>query len=267
MSKKLKGQVAIVTGSSSGIGQAVAVKLAEEGAKVVVTYHSSEEGAKETKKKIKKVSDSEVLLIKTDVSKENDVKKLFEATLNKWGHLDILVSNAGIQKDSSFVDMSLKDWKAVIDTNLTGAFLSAREAARIFMKQGITKRSCAAGKILFMSSVHEIIPWAGHVNYAAAKGGIMLLMKSMAQELADDKIRVNNIAPGAVKTPINESVWKDKDKLAKLMDLIPYERMGSPEDIAKATAWMASDEADYVNGTTLVVDGGMTLYPSFSDNG
>ena len=157
MSKKLKGQVAIVTGSSSGIGQAVAVKLAEEGAKVVVTYHSSEEGAKETKKKIKKVSDSEVLLIKTDVSKENDVKKLFEATLNKWGHLDILVSNAGIQKDSSFVDMSLKDWKAVIDTNLTGAFLSAREAARIFMKQGITKRSCAAGKILFMSSVHEII--------------------------------------------------------------------------------------------------------------
>lgn len=267
MSKKLKGQVAIVTGSSSGIGQAIAIELAKQGANVVITYHSSATGALDTQKQIEDTSSSETIIAQLDVGNEDNVKAVFQETYNKWGHLDILVSNAGIQKDSPFVEMSLDDWKSVIETNLTGAFLCAREATKIFRKQGVTKRSKAAGKIIFISSVHEVIPWAGHVNYAAAKGGINMFMKSLAQELADEKIRVNSIAPGAVKTPINKEVWQDATKREKLLELIPYKRLGNAEDISRATAWMASDEADYINGTSLFVDGGMTVYPSFDDNG
>lgn len=267
MSKKLKGQVAIVTGSSSGIGQAIAIEMAKQGANVIITYHRSATGALETQKQIEEHSTSESIITQLDVTNEANVKDVFETAVKKWGHLDILVSNAGIQKDSSFLDMSLKDWKSVIDTNLTGAFLCAREAGKIFMKQGVTKRSCAAGKIIFISSVHETIPWAGHVNYAAAKGGINMFMKSLAQELADEKIRVNSIAPGAIKTPINKSVWQDEAKRKQLLELIPYNRLGNAADISKAAAWMASDDADYINGTSLYIDGGMTVYPSFDDNG
>ncbi len=267
MSGKLIGQVAIVTGSSSGIGQAVAIEMAKQGANIVITYHSSIDGALDTQKQIEEQTSSETIIAQLNVGNEKSVKEVFEQALKKWGHLDILVSNAGIQKDSPFIDMSLDQWKGVIETNLTGAFLCAREAAKIYIKQGVTKRSCAAGKIIFMSSVHEIIPWAGHVNYAAAKGGINMFMKSLSQELADEKIRVNSIAPGAIKTPINKDVWQDENKSKQLLELIPYKRLGVPEDISKATAWMASDDADYINGTSLFIDGGMTVYPSFDDNG
>jgi glucose 1-dehydrogenase len=193
---------------------------------------------------------------------------MFEQTFREFGTVDILINNSGMQKDAPFLEMSLADWQKVIDVNLTGQFLCAREAAKEFIRRGVVKeRSVAAGKIICMSSVHEVIPWAGHVNYAASKGGIMLMMKSIAQELAPHRIRVNSIAPGAIKTPINREAWEDKEDEKKLLELIPYGRVGVPEDIAKAAVWLASDESDYVHGTTLFVDGGMTLYPGFADNG
>ena len=193
---------------------------------------------------------------------------MFQQTFDAYGTVDILVNNAGLQKDLPFVDMTLEAWNKVISVNLTGQFLCAREAVKEFLRRGIVpERSAAAGKIICMSSVHEIIPWAGYCNYAASKGGVMLLMKTMAQELAPHKIRVNSIAPGAIKTPINKEAWDTPEAEAKLLELIPYKRVGDPEDIGKAAVWLASDASDYVNGITLFVDGGMTLYPGFSDNG
>jgi glucose 1-dehydrogenase len=196
------------------------------------------------------------------------VKRLFEQTIREFGTVDILINNSGLQKDAPFLEMSLADWQKVIDVNLTGQFLCAREAAREFVRRGIVKeRSMAAGKIICISSVHDVIPWAGHVNYAASKGGIMLFMKSIAQELAPKRIRVNSISPGAIKTPINREAWESKEAEEKLLKLIPYGRVGEPEDVARAAVWLASDESDYVHGATLYVDGGMTLYPGFADNG
>jgi glucose 1-dehydrogenase len=154
-----------------------------------------------------------------------------------------------------------------VEVNLTGQFLCAREAIKHFLEQGLSPVSKAQGKIICMSSVHEVIPWAGHVNYAASKGGIMLMMKSLAQEVAEKKIRVNGIAPGAIKTDINKEVWSDPKKAEELLRLIPYGRIGEPDDVAKAVVWLASDEADYVTGATLFVDGGMTLYPAFREGG
>ncbi|RZW13201.1 MAG: SDR family oxidoreductase, partial [Desulfobulbaceae bacterium] len=181
---------------------------------------------------------------------------------------DILVNNAGIQRDAPFDEMTLDQWRKVIDVNLTGQFLCAREAIREFKRRGVNQEvSCSAGKIICMSSVHELVPWAGHVNYAASKGGVMLMMKSIAQEVAPYRIRVNSIGPGAIRTPINRSAWETKEAYDKLMELVPYKRIGEPEDIARAAVWLASDEADYINGTTLFIDGGMTLYPGFTENG
>ena len=185
---------------------------------------------------------------------------LFEQMYDAYETIDILVNNAGLQKDSGFTDMTLADWNAVIGVNLTGQFLCAREAAKTFIRRGVVpERSCAAGKIICMSSVHEVIPWASHCNYAASKGGVMLLMKSMAQELAPHKIRVNSIGPGAIKPPINRSAWETPEAEAALLTLIPYHRVGDPVDIGKAAVWLASDESDYVNGVTLFVDGGISL--------
>jgi glucose 1-dehydrogenase len=265
--QRLKGQSALVTGSSSGIGKAIALALAREGANVVINFHSNEKSAQQMVQEITSAG-GKAIAVGADVSKEADVKRMFEQMFNAFGTIDILVNNAGMQKDAPFVEMTLADWEKVIGVNLTGQFLSAREAAKEFIRRGIIKnRSVAAGKIIFISSVHEIIPWAGHVNYAASKGGIMLLMKSVAQELAPHKIRVNSIAPGAIKTPINKSAWADLESEKKLLELVPYGRIGNPEDIAKAAVWLASDDSDYVHGETLVVDGGMTLYPGFADNG
>jgi glucose 1-dehydrogenase len=191
-------------------------------------------------------------------------RKMFDA----YGTIHILVNNAGLQRDARFVDMTLHDWEFVLSVNLTGQFLCAREAAREFLRRGLVSEvSCAAGKILCMSSVHEFIPWAGHVNYAASKGGVMLLMKSLAQELAPHRIRVNSICPGAIKTPINTAAWSTPEALSELLTLIPYGRVGEPDDIGRAAVWLASDASDYVNGTSLYIDGGMTLFPGFSTNG
>jgi glucose 1-dehydrogenase len=265
---RLRGQVAIVTGSSSGIGKAVASAMASEGASVVVNFPGgSPEMAEQVVSEIKTAGGT-AMAVQADVSNEADVQKMFSKTIETYGTVDILVNNAGLQKDARLVDMTLAQWKFVLDVNLTGQFLCAREAAREFLRRGVVaERSRSAGKIICMSSVHEIIPWAGHCNYAASKGGVMLLMKSMAQELAPHKIRVNSIGPGAIKTPINTSAWATPEAEKQLLKLIPYDRVGDPIDIGMAAVWLASDESDYVNGTTLFVDGGMTLYPGFATGG
>jgi len=264
---KLFGQIALVTGASGGIGQAIAIAMGKAGASVAINYHTDEVGAKATLAEIQQAG-GEGIVIKADVAKEADVLSMFGEVYSKFKTIDILVNNAGIQKDSKFIEMSLQDWQLIIDTNLTGQFLCAREAAKEFCKRGVVAgSSVAAGKIIFISSVHNIVPWAGHANYCAAKGGETMLMKTMAQELAPQKIRVNSIAPGAIKTDINKKVWSDPEQATELFKLIPYQRIGEPEDIARVAVWLASDEADYITGTTIYVDGGMTLYPSFAHGG
>ncbi len=263
----LSGQTAVVTGSNSGIGKATVRAMAAAGAGVVVNYVSDEDSAHKVVQDIEEAG-GEAIAVKADVSRKDDVRALFVAAIEKYGTVDILVNNAGVQKDSEFLDMTPEQWRTVLDINLTGAFLCAKEAAREFVRRGVVSgRSKAAGKIIFISSVHELIPWAGHVNYAASKGGIMMLMKSIAQELAPKKIRVNSIGPGAIKTDINRNAWESPEAEAELLKLIPYKRIGETEDIARVAVWLASDEADYINGTTIYVDGGMLLYPGFSTGG
>jgi glucose 1-dehydrogenase len=265
--QRLINQVALVTGASSGIGAGVAKSLAVEGATVVVNYHSDEEGANKTKQEIEELG-GKAIILHADVSKEEEVQGMFRQIIEQLGTVHILINNSGIQVDAKFVDMTLDQWNKVISVNLTGQFLCAREAAREFIRRGPQPEiSKATGKIICMSSVHEVIPWAGHVNYATSKGGIMLLMKSIAQELAPHKIRVNSIGPGAIATPINESARDTPEEEKSLLTLIPYGRIGEPQDIGDVAAWLASDEADYVTGTTIFADGGMTLYPGFADNG
>ena len=269
MSKKLDNQVAIVTGASSGIGAGVAKSLAAAGATVVVNYPvaSNKEAAEAVVTEITS-SGGKAVSLQCDVSKEADVQQMFASTIAEFGTVDILVNNAGIQKDSPFETMTLDQWNFVLGINLTGLFLCAREAVKEFLRRGIdTTKSTAAGKIICMSSVHEVIPWAGHANYAASKGGMMLLMKSLSQEFAHKKIRINSICPGAIQTPINRSAWETPEAMESLLTLIPYKRIGQPEDIGNAAVWLSSDESDYVNGISLFVDGGMTLYPGFTTNG
>lgn len=266
-SSLLQNQVALVTGGSSGIGAAVVQHLAKAGASVVINYHSGGETAKQIAQEIQS-NGGKAIALQADVSQEDAVQQLFEQTIQTLGTVDILVNNAGIQKDAPFTEMSLQDWNKVIQVNLTGQFLCAREAAKEFLRRGIRPEvSAAAGKIICMSSVHQIIPWAGHINYAASKGGVNMLMQSMAQELAPHQIRVNSIAPGAIKTPINRDAWETPEAANKLRQLIPNNRIGEPSDVAKAVVWLASDESDYVTGETLYIDGGMTLYPGFASGG
>jgi glucose 1-dehydrogenase len=265
--QRLKGQSAMITGANSGIGKAIALEMAKEGARVVINYITDEDAVQSMIEEIKSFGGTAVA-IEADVSQEDQVKAMFIQMIKSFGTIDILVNNAGIQKDSAFIDMSLQEWQLVLNVNLTGQFLCAREATIEFLRRGpVPERSSALGKIICMSSVHQTIPWAGHVNYATSKGGVSMLMKSMAQELGKHKIRVNSIAPGAIKTPINRSAWGTPEAEAKLLELIPYNRVGEPLDIAKAAVWLASDDSDYVHGSTLFIDGGMTLYPGFSTNG
>jgi glucose 1-dehydrogenase len=259
----LKGQVALITGSSSGIGKGIALAMAAAGAKVVVNYHSDQEEGEAVVKEIEEAG-GKAIAVGADVSKEDEVKRILRKTTEHFGRLDILVNNAGIQEDKPLVEMSLEDWNKVIDLNLTGQFLCTREAAKIFLKQDHDEQiSKARGKIIFITSVHQRIPWAGRANYAAAKAGLKGLMETVAQELAPEKIRVNSIAPGAIKTSINEHEWSEKEGREAMLEKIPYGRIGETEDIGRVAAWLASDEADYIAGTTIFVDGAMTNYPLF----
>ena len=263
----LRGQKALVTGASSGIGKSVAIYLAQEGADVVVNYIGQEDAANEVVATIK-ARGGHAIAIQADVSSEAHVQSMFKQMLETFGTIDILVNNAGLQQDAPFDEMTLAQWQKVIDVNLTGQFLCAREAIREFKRRGVVSEiSSAAGKIIGISSVHEVIPWAGHVNYAASKGGVMLMNKSIAQEVAPYRIRVNSVCPGAIRTPINRSAWETPEAYDKLMELIPYKRIGEPEDIARTVAWLASDDADYITGVSLFADGGMTLYPGFAEGG
>ena len=263
----LEGQTALVTGASSGIGAEVARAMAAAGANVGVNYPSDKLQADRVVSDITNAG-GRAISLQADVSREDQVIAMFKKLIATYGTIDILVSNAGIQKDSAFADMTLQQWNAVIGVNLTGGFLCAREAVKEFLRRGVVpERSKAAGKIIFTSSVHEVIPWAGHANYASSKGGMMMLMKTIAQELAPKKIRVNSIGPGAIKTPINESVWSNPEGVASMCKLIPYARIGETTDVALVAVWLASDQADYITGTTIFVDGGMLLYPGFRTGG
>jgi glucose 1-dehydrogenase len=265
--KLLKGQKALVTGANSGIGKAVAIALGQAGADVVVNYVRDDPSANDVAKIISGYG-VRALAIQADVSQEPQVQAMFAQMLKDFGTIDILVSNAGLQKDAALEEMTLAQWNLVIGVNLTGQFLCAREAVREFKRRGVVKEvSVSAGKIICMSSVHETIPWAGHVNYAASKGGVMLMMKSIAQEVAPYRIRVNSICPGAIRTPINTDAWATSEAYNSLMTLIPYKRIGEPEDIGRVAAFLASDQADYINGASIFVDGGMTLYPGFATGG
>jgi glucose 1-dehydrogenase len=263
----LENQPALVTGANSGIGRAVALGLARAGADVIVNYVSDPAAAEEVAHEIEAMG-RRAIALQADVSDETAVQRMFAQAIDHFGTLHVVVSNAGLQRDSPYDEMTLEQWNTVIGVNLTGQFLCTREAVREFKRRGVDRKlSVAAGKIICMSSVHQQIPWAGHANYAASKGGVMLLMKSLAQEMAPYRIRVNSIAPGAIRTPINTSAWSTEEAYADLMTLVPYKRIGEPDDIAQAAIWLASDAADYVTGATLFVDGGMTLYPGFATGG
>lgn len=263
----LAGQKALVTGASSGIGRAVALALGAAGADVVVNYASAATPAEEVAAAIR-ASGAAAYTARADVSREDEVHAMFAGMIERFGTIDILINNAGLQRDAAFHEMTLAQWNEVIAVNLTGQFLCAREAIREFLRRGVVPAiSSAAGKIICMSSVHQVIPWGGHANYAASKGGVMLMMQTLAQEVAPKRIRVNSIAPGAIRTPINQPAWQTAEAYEALMTLVPYKRIGEPDDVARAAVWLASDDADYVVGTTLFVDGGMTLYPCFAEGG
>jgi len=263
----LRGQKALVTGANSGIGLGVALALGRAGADVVVNYVSGDETAQQVVEEIKQ-NGVQAYAHKADVSKEEQVQAMFQRMCNEFGTIDILINNAGLQRDAALDQMTLEQWNTVININLTGQFLCAREAVREFKRRGVVPEvPCAAGKIICISSIHEVIPWAGHVNYAASKGVVMLMMKSIAQEVAPYRIRVNSIAPGAIRTPINTAAWQTPEAYEALMTLVPYKRIGETDDIGHAAVWLASDAADYVTGISLYIDGGMTLYPGFATGG
>ncbi|WP_033218961.1 SDR family oxidoreductase [Kitasatospora phosalacinea] len=263
----LRGQKALVTGANSGIGKATAIGLGRAGADVVVNYVFGREAAEEVVEEIKSYG-VRAYAHEADVSDEGQVTAMVGRMVEEFGTIDVLVANAGLQRDAAATEMTLDQWNKVLDVNLTGQFLCAREAAKEFVRRGVVPEvSRSAGKIVCMSSVHQVIPWAGHVNYAASKGGVLMMMQTLAQELAPKGIRVNAVAPGAIRTPINRSAWETPEAEAELLKLIPYRRVGDPEDIARAVAVLASDLMDYVVGTTVYVDGGMTLFPGFATGG
>ncbi|NUK70171.1 SDR family oxidoreductase [Streptomyces lunaelactis] len=263
----LKGQKALVTGANSGIGRATAIGLGRAGADVVVNYVADRDAAEQVVDEIKGFG-VRAAAYEADVSQEDQVIAMVDGMVQEFGTIDILVANAGLQRDARLTDMTLAQWQKVLDVNLTGQFLCAREVTKEFLRRGVVPEvSRAAGKIICMSSVHQLIPWAGHLNYASSKGGVLMMMQTLAQELAPQRIRVNAVAPGAIKTPINRSAWETPEARKDLLRLIPYDRIGDPDDIAYAVVGLASDLMDYVVGTTLYVDGGMTLFPGFATGG
>ncbi len=262
----LKEQIAIVTGASSGIGKACAYSLAKAGATVVANYHTNKSSAEELADRIIREG-GDAIAVGADVGSEEQVRKMFDRTIDKFGTVDIMLNNSGIQIDEPFDTMSLDQWNAVVGTHLTGHFLCTREAVREFLRRGMRPVSKALGKIICMSSVHDVIPWAERVSYAASKGGIILLMKSVAQEYASRKIRCNAISPGAIRTPLNRPAWETPEAEADLLKLIPNKRIGEPEEVGEVAVWLSSDASDYITGTTIYIDGGMTLYPGFESGG
>jgi len=266
----LSGRTCLVTGASSGIGRASALALGAAGARVAVNHFNDRDAAEEVVASIRS-GGGEAFAHEADVADEEQVKGMFAKMVDKFGRLDALINNAGIQKDADLIDMTFEDWEAVIRTNLQGGFLCAREAARHFCERARSENSgqdrSPKGNMIFVGSVHGVIPWAGHVNYAASKGGLSMLMKSIAQELGPERVRVNEIAPGAIQTDINRDVWEDDQERQKLLKKIPYGRLGTPDDVARAIVWLVSDESDYVHGHTLCIGGGMMLYPGFREAG
>ena len=267
ISPVLREQSALVTGANSGIGQACAIALGQAGANVVVNYVVDPESANAIVKTIESHG-AKAIAVKADVSQPEEVEAMFEAMDKAFGGCHILVNNAGIQDDASFMEMTFEQWNHVMGINLNGQFLCAKQAVKRFMAQGVNESlSVAAGKIVSITSVHQAIPWAGHCNYTAAKGGIMMMNKTLAQELAPARIRVNSVAPGAIATNINKKVWDTPVEYDNLMHLVPYGRIGQPEDVAQTVVWLASDQSDYVTGSTIYCDGGMMLYPGFMSGG
>ncbi len=256
-SARLAGRRALVTGGATGIGRATAKRLASDGAAVIVNYVGSADDADQLVGELTSIG-AMAVAIQADVSDEEQVVALFaRAAAELGGPVDVLVNNAGVEKPFRLVDMPLEEWNKVLAVNLTGAFLCAREAAR-----GL-RRAHVGGVIVNVSSVHEVIPWPEFSHYCASKGGMKLFGQTIARELAPDGIRVVQVAPGAILTPINQELVDDADKRREIEEEIPWGRMGKPEEIAAAISWLASDEAQYVTGSTLFVDGGMTLYPKF----
>jgi glucose 1-dehydrogenase len=261
--KGLKGKNVLVTGGTSGIGQAIAVRFAEEGANVAINYRSKSEEAKETDeqvhvclKKVKQLGVKDVL-VQGDVSKEDDVVRMVNETVEKLGGLDILVNNAGIQISKPSEELSSADFDKVLNVNLRGAFLCAREAIKHFLGNG-------GGSIINISSVHQIIPKPKYLGYSVSKGGMQNMTRTLALEYADKGIRVNAIGPGATITPINRAWVDDPVKSKQVTSHIPMRRAGTSEEMAAVTAFLASDEAAYITGQTLFVDGGLTLFADFS---
>jgi NAD(P)-dependent dehydrogenase (short-subunit alcohol dehydrogenase family) len=252
----LEGRRALVTGATSGIGQGTAFELAAHGAAVAINHRGKVDDARAMVAAIE-AAGGRAVPVEMDIAVEADVQRGFAEAREAFGGLDLLVNNAGVEKPFELVDMPLEQWDKVVSVNLTGAFLSTREAARI-MRADETQ-----GAIVMISSVHEVIPWEQFSHYCASKGGMKLFAQSVAKELAPHGIRVVSVAPGAIATPINDEVLDDPEERGKVEAEIPLGRWGEVSDVARAVAWVASDQAHYVVGATLFVDGGMTLYPNF----
>ena len=258
--RRLEAKRALVTGASSGIGRAIALQFAQEGASVAVNYLSNPQAAEAVVEEIRAFGQTGIA-IKADVSNAHEVEAMFARAVPELGGLDILVNNAGMETHHPFLEMPLEAWRKVIDVNLTGAFLCAQQAARAMVDSGF------GGSIVNITSVHQIVPWGGYAHYCAAKAGLDMMSKTLALELATQKVRVNSVAPGAIATPINENVWGNPEGLKDLLRKIPSDRIGQPEEVATVVAFLCSDEASYVTGATLYVDGGLTLYPDFRHGG
>jgi len=262
----LEGQFALVTGASSGIGMGIARAFADAGASVAINYHRNKSAAEDLAHELGKAG-TQTLVIGADVGSEDEVQKMFGTLLAEFGTLDIMMNNSGIQIDAAFHEMTLEQWDAVVRTHLTGHFLCTREAVREFLRRGMRPVSRALGKVLCMSSVHDVIPWAHRVSYASSKGGILMFARSVAQEYASRRIRVNTISPGAIRTPLNRAAWETPEAEEELLRLIPYGRIGEPSEVGELAVWLASDLSDYVTGAAFYIDGGMTLYPGFESGG